>query len=110
MFKPLSIKNVDVGRYFRLVYYPIAKIRTERAWKKLQNLVNNLNLDERKGALSVECHPYSQRYKYNAARQMDLARKGATSMKVRTFQLQQEKKDFPFWDQNKTLTLITEEH
>ena len=70
--------------------------------------MRNLNSDERKGALSVECHPYSQRYRENAARQMELAREGATISEVKTFKLQQEKKDFPFWDQGKTLTLIKE--
>ena len=106
MYKPLSVKNIDVGRYYRLVIYPIEKIRTERARKKLERLVDRFNADERKWALSIDSHPYRERYKRTLDKRYELSRSGATDEELKEFERQQEEKDFPSWNQTETLTPI----
>lgn len=108
MFRPYSLKNVSLSRYDRLVNYPLISVKTEKAWRKLQNLVNNLNTYERKSALAMTFHPYHHRYKRNAETQMHLARIGSSKTEIKAFKKDKEKRDYP-WDTSEPFTFI-EEH
>ena len=108
MFRPYSQKNVSLVRYDRLVNYPIIKIKTQKAWTKLQKLIENLNSYERKFALSLQFHPYHLRYKHKAETQMHLARTGTPTQEIKDFEAKQEQQDFPFWNKSKRIKFITE--
>ena len=81
-------------------------VHTDRARTKLGRLIDAFNKDERKWALAIKCHPYSKRHKQNDTQQKELVRSGATTEEVNAFKLQQEQKDFPFWNQIKGSTFM----
>lgn len=97
MFKPLSQKNVNIMRYVRLVEYPIERVKTNRAWEKLQRLADAMNKQERSWAVTLIRHPYHSIYQNNVRKQIEVARRGGS--KSEAAQVEQEgEKELPQWD------------
>lgn len=108
MFRPYSLKNVNANRYHRLMIYPFVKVKTDRAWERLQKLINSMNGYERKCAIALRFHPYHLRYKQNIQSQMQLARISVPLKEIQEYRIQQEIKDFPMWNPRKSITLVKE--
>ena len=107
VFRPRSRKNVNLVRVNRLVIYPIVKVKSQRAWYKVQNLIRNLNVDERKWALSLSFHPYHARYQENTQTQMEMARQGASKKQLNAYRTKKEQLDF-LWETERRLRYVRE--
>lgn len=97
MFKPLSQKNVNIMRYIRLVEYPIERVKTNRAWQKVQRLTDNMNKQERKWAVTMLRHPYHDVYLENVRKQIEVARKNGSKSDLEAVRKEGDK-EMPNWD------------
>lgn len=84
-------------RYIRLVEYPIGRVKTNRAWVKIRRLIDTLNKEERKWAVTMVRHPYHDIYKENVSKQIEVARRGGSRQEAEDVKKEGDKA-MPNWE------------